>query len=48
MPQRAGGAIEALHSCPGYLYDSRVLAALEVVLDRRGLLGDPDNAAVIR
>ena len=39
-PQRASGALEALHSCPGYLYDSRVLAALEVVLDRRGLLGD--------
>ena len=39
-PERAGGALEALHSCPGYLYDTRVLAALEVVLDRRGLLDD--------
>jgi hypothetical protein len=39
-PQRAAGALEALYSCPGYLYDTRVLAALEVVLDRRGLLGD--------
>jgi len=38
--ERAGGALEALHSCPGYLYDVRVLAALEVVLDRRGLLED--------
>jgi hypothetical protein len=40
LPQRAAGALEALYSCPGYLYDARVLAALEVVLDRRGLLGD--------
>ncbi|MFN8025541.1 MAG: hypothetical protein U0W40_04015 [Acidimicrobiia bacterium] len=38
--QRASGALEALYSCPGYLYDTRVLAALEVVLDRRGLLTD--------
>jgi hypothetical protein len=36
--ERAGGALEAMYSCPGYLYDARVLAALEVVLDRRGLL----------
>ena len=42
-PERAGGALEALHSCPGYLYDTRVLAALEVVLDRRGLLEDTDS-----
>lgn len=33
-------ALEALYSCPGYLYDTKVLAALEVVLDRRGLLDD--------
>ena len=37
---RAGLALEALCSAPEYLYDARVLAALEVVLDRRGLLGD--------
>jgi hypothetical protein len=37
---RAGLALEALCSAPEYLYDSRVLAALEMVLDRRGLLGD--------
>jgi hypothetical protein len=36
---RAGLALEALCSAPEYLYDSRVLAALEMVLDRRGLLG---------
>jgi hypothetical protein len=35
---RAGLALEALCSAPEYLYDSRVLAALEMVLDRRGLL----------
>ncbi len=39
-PERAGLALEALCSAPEYLYDSRVLAALEVVLDRRGLLDD--------
>lgn len=39
-PERAGLALEALCSAPEYLYDSRVLAALEMVLDRRGLLGD--------
>jgi hypothetical protein len=39
-PERAGLALEALCSAPEYLYDSRVLAALEMVLDRRGLLDD--------
>jgi hypothetical protein len=37
---RAGLALEALCSAPEYLYDSRVLDALEMVLDRRGLLDD--------
>jgi hypothetical protein len=37
---RAGLALEALCSAPEYLYDPRVLGALEVVLDRRGLLDD--------
>jgi hypothetical protein len=37
---RAGLALEALCSAPEYLYDSRVLEALEMVLDRRGLLDD--------
>jgi hypothetical protein len=37
---RASLALEALCSAPEYLYDARVLAALEMVLDRRGLLGD--------
>ena len=39
LPERAGLALEALYSAPGYLYDADVIAALEVVLDRRGLLG---------
>jgi len=39
-PERSGLALEALCSAPEYLYDSRVLAALEMVLDRRGLLDD--------
>ena len=39
-PDRAGLALEALCSAPEYLYDSRVLAALELVLDKRGLLDD--------
>lgn len=39
-PERAGLALDALCSAPEYLYDARVLAALELVLDRRGLLGD--------
>jgi HD-GYP domain-containing protein (c-di-GMP phosphodiesterase class II) len=37
--ERAGLALEALYSAPGYLYDADVIAALELVLDRRGLLG---------
>jgi hypothetical protein len=37
---RAGLALEALCSAPEYLYDSKVLGALEMVLDRRGLLDD--------
>jgi hypothetical protein len=36
--ERSDGALEAMFSAPGYAYDSRVLAALEVVLDRRGML----------
>ena len=39
-PERSGLALEALCSAPEYLYDSRVLDALEMVLDRRGLLDD--------
>jgi hypothetical protein len=39
-PERAGLALEALCSAPEYLYDARVLSALEMVLDRRGLLDD--------
>ena len=31
---RAGLALEALYSAPEYLYDARVLGALEIVLDR--------------
>lgn len=38
--ERAGLALEALCSAPEYLYDARVLSALEIVLDRRGLLDD--------
>jgi hypothetical protein len=37
-PERAGLALEALCAAPEYLYDARVLAALEMALDRRGLL----------
>jgi hypothetical protein len=37
-PERAEGALEVMYSGPGYLYDTRVLAALELVLDQRGLL----------
>lgn len=36
--QHAAWAVEALYTGPGYVYDGRVLAALERVLDRRGLL----------
>jgi hypothetical protein len=39
-PERAALALEALRSAPEYLYDGRVLAALDMVLDRRGLLDD--------
>jgi hypothetical protein len=39
-PERAALALEALCSAPEYLYDARVLSALEIVLDRRGLLDD--------
>jgi hypothetical protein len=38
LPERAPLALEALHCAPAYLYDVRVLAALEIVLDRAGLL----------
>jgi hypothetical protein len=40
-PERAGVALEALYSGPGYVYDTKVLGALEVFLDRRGLLDAP-------
>ncbi|MFN8036927.1 MAG: hypothetical protein U0V73_13410 [Acidimicrobiia bacterium] len=36
--RRMAGAVETLYSAPGYLYDPRVLAALETVLQRRGAL----------
>lgn len=38
IPERAPLALEALYCAPAYLYDGRVLAALEAVLDRSGLL----------
>jgi hypothetical protein len=34
----ASAALEALYSAPEYVYDTRVLGALEVALDRAGLL----------
>jgi hypothetical protein len=34
-PEHASGAVEALYSGPGYLYDAEVLAALERVIVRR-------------
>jgi hypothetical protein len=37
-PDQAALAFEALSCAPAYLYDERVLAALELVLDRSGLL----------
>ena len=37
-PTQASLAFEALSCAPAYLYDERVLAALELVLDRAGLL----------
>jgi response regulator RpfG family c-di-GMP phosphodiesterase len=36
--QHAAWAVEALYTGPGYVYDGRVLAALERVLERRGAL----------
>jgi len=40
VPARGAFALEALECAPAYLYDQRVLDALEIVLDRAGLL-DP-------
>jgi hypothetical protein len=37
-PARASRALDELYGSPGYTYDGRVLAALEKVLARRGLL----------
>lgn len=37
-PEHAAWAVEALYTGPGYVYDGRVLGALERVLTRRGLL----------
>jgi hypothetical protein len=37
-PRSASAALEALYSAPEYVYDVRVLGALEVALDRAGLL----------
>jgi hypothetical protein len=37
-PSRASRALAELYRSPGYTYDGRVLAALETVLARRGLL----------
>jgi len=39
--EHAAWAIEALYTGPGYVYDGRVLGALERVLDRRGVLITP-------
>jgi hypothetical protein len=36
--EHASWAVEALYTGPGYVYDGRVLDALERVLDRRGVL----------
>jgi hypothetical protein len=36
--EHAVWAVEALYTGPGYVYDGRVLGALERVLDRRGVL----------
>ena len=38
IPDRAPLALEALYCAPAYLYDARVLNALEIVLDRAGML----------
>jgi hypothetical protein len=40
--EHAAWAVEALYTGPGYVYDGRVLGALERVLTRRGLLGAED------
>lgn len=37
-PDCASAALEVLYSAPGFVYDARVLGALEVALDRAGLL----------
>jgi hypothetical protein len=37
-PERSDAALEALYLAPDYMYDDRVLMALELVLDRRGVL----------
>ncbi|MEX1006876.1 MAG: hypothetical protein WD271_03430 [Acidimicrobiia bacterium] len=37
-PDCSPAALEALYSAPGFVYDVRVLGALEVALDRAGLL----------
>ncbi len=36
--EHAAWAVEALYTGPGYVYDGRVLGALERVLERRGAL----------
>jgi hypothetical protein len=36
--EHAQWAVEALYTGPGYVYDGRVLGALERVLERRGVL----------
>jgi hypothetical protein len=38
QPARGEAALEALYSAPRYAYDERALGALELVLDRRGVL----------
>ena len=40
--EHASWAVEALYTGPGYVYDGRVLGALERVLTRRGLLTADD------
>lgn len=37
-PDRGEAALEAMYSGPAFLYDAQVLGALEIVLDRRGVL----------
>ncbi len=36
--EHAAWAVEALYTGPGYVYDGRVLGALERALERRGAL----------